>query len=145
MNSDSPSSPPIWRPSSTKLRAYEAVYWLNRSFQAALLSLERLERLGMFRLDHLNEYKIRIEQTRAEANEELSDTLHEYEMEEAARFERMQRLSEDQRRDPDDVFFAAASRKRQIREQIRNLKNSSKLAAPTARRGRRSSRRKAKT
>src|SRR5215831_16567602 len=99
---------PICRPSSTKLRAYEAVYWLNRSFQAALLSLERLERLGMFRLDHLNEYKIRIEQTRAEANEELSDALHEYEMEEAARFERMQRIYENQRKDPDYVFFAAA-------------------------------------
>src|SRR5215471_21361424 len=101
MNSDSPSSPPIWRPSSTKLRAYEAVYWLNRSFQAALLCFERLERLAIFRAEHLNEYKIRMEQTRAEANEELSERLHEVEMEDAARFERMARFYEDRRKDPD--------------------------------------------
>jgi len=45
-----PETPPIWKPLPTKLRAYEAVYWLNRSFEATLLSLERLEKLGMFRL-----------------------------------------------------------------------------------------------
>jgi len=98
-------TPPLWRPLPTKLRAYEAVYWLNRSFEAALLSLEQLERLGMFRLEHLNEYKIRLEQTRAEANTELSDTLHEYEMADAARFDRMQLEWERQRKDPDDVFM----------------------------------------
>ena len=54
-----PETTPIWRPLPTKLRAYEAVYWLNRSFEAALLSLERIERLGMFRLEYLNEYKVK--------------------------------------------------------------------------------------
>ena len=116
-----PSSPPLWRPLPDKLRAYEAVYWLNRSFQAALLSLERLERLGMFRLEYLNEYKIRLELTRAEANEELIDTLHEYEMNESARFDGMQREWEKQRQDPDDVLLAANARKREIKEQIRKL------------------------
>jgi hypothetical protein len=124
-----PSSPPISRPSSTKLRAYEAVYWLNRSLEAALLCFERLERLGMFSLDHLNEYKIRMEQTRAEANEELSDRLHEVEMEDAARFERMARVYEDGRKDPDDVFLAAARRKREIRDEIRELRKSLKRKA----------------
>jgi len=119
---NSPSSPPLWRPLPAKLRAYEAVYWLNRSFQAALLSLERLERLGIFRLEHLHEYKIRLEQTRAEANEELSDTLHNYEMAEAARFDRMQREYERRRQDPDDVFLAAARRQREIKEQIKELR-----------------------
>jgi hypothetical protein len=57
---------PIWKPLPAKLRAYEAVYWLNRSFQATLLSLERLEHLGIFRLEYLNEYKVRIEHTRAQ-------------------------------------------------------------------------------
>ena len=36
----------------------------------------------MFRLESLNEYKVVLEHTRAEANEDLIDTLHEYEMEE---------------------------------------------------------------
>jgi len=118
---NTPETPPIWRPLPTKLRAYEAVYWLNRSFEAALLSLERIERLGMFRLEYLNEYKIRLEHTRAQANRELIDTLHEYEMDESARFDRMEREWEKQRSDPDDVFFAARDRKREIKEQIREL------------------------
>jgi molecular chaperone DnaK (HSP70) len=114
-------TPPIWKPLPTKLRAYEAVYWLNRSFEATLLSLERLERLGMFRLEYLNEYKIRIEHTRAEANEELIDTLHECEMDDSARFDRMEREYENQRKDPDDVFFHARDRKQEIKQQIKDL------------------------
>lgn len=112
---------PIWRPLPAKLRAYEAVYWLNRSFEATLLSLERLEQLGIFRLEYLNEYKVRIEHTRAHANEELIDTLHEQEMDDSARFDRMEREWENQRKDPDDVFFAARDRKQEIKEQIREL------------------------
>jgi molecular chaperone DnaK (HSP70) len=116
-----PETPPIWRPLPAKLRAYEAVYWLNRSFEATLLSLERLERLGIFRLEYLNEYKVRIEHTRASANQELIDTLHEQEMDDSARFDRMEREWENQRKDPDDVFFHARDRKSQIKEQIKEL------------------------
>jgi|SRR5215831_7016113 len=118
---NTPETAPIWRPLPTKLRAYEAVYWLNRSFEATLLSLDRLEQLGMFRLEYLNEFKVRIEHTRAEANEELIDTLHDHEMDDSARFDRMEREWENQRKDPDDVFFHARDRKQQIREQIREL------------------------
>ncbi len=118
---NTPETPPIWRPLPTKLRAYEAVYWLNRSFEATLLSLERLEGLGMFRLEYLNEFKVRIEHTRAEANEELIDTLHQQEMDDSGRFDRMQREWENQRKDPDDVFFHARDRRQQIKEQIRDL------------------------
>ena len=120
---NTPDSPPIWRPLPTKLRAYEAVYWLNRSFEATLLSLQRLERLGMFRLEYLNEYKVRIEHTRAEANEELIDTLHEQEMDDSARFDEMQRHWEIQRKDPNDVFFHARDRKQEMREQMKELQS----------------------
>ncbi|SRR6266481_522585 len=111
----------MWKPLPAKLRAYEAVYWLNRSFEATLLSLERLEQLGIFRLEYLNEYKVRIEHTRALANEELIDTLHGQEMDDSARFARMERQWEDQRKDPDDVFIQARQRRQQIKEQIREL------------------------
>ena len=118
---NAPETPPIWKPLPTKLRAYEAVYWLNRSFEATLLSLERLEQLGIFRLEYLNEYKVRVEHTRAEANEELIDTLHEQEMDDSARFDEMQRHWENQRKDPDDVFFHARDRRQEIKEQIKEL------------------------
>ena len=116
-----PDSPPIWRPLPTKLRAYEAVYLLNRSIEAALLSLERLEQVGIFRLEYLNEYKVRLEHTRAEANEELMDCLQQHEADDSFRFDEMQRYWENQRKDPDDVFFAARDRKQEIKEQIKEL------------------------
>jgi hypothetical protein len=118
---NAPGTPPLWRSLATKPRAYEALHLLNRCFEATLLSLERLEGLGMFRLECLNEYKVILEHARAEANGELLDTLHEYEMDESARFDGMQRELEKQRRDLDDVFFAANDRKREIKEQIREL------------------------
>jgi hypothetical protein len=86
------------------------------------VTLERLERLGIFRPEYLNEYKIRLEHTRAEANEELIDTLHQQEMDDSARFERMEREWKNQRKDPDDVFFHARDRRQQIKEQIRELR-----------------------
>jgi hypothetical protein len=115
------NNPPILRTLPTKLRAYEGLYLLNRCFDATLLSLERLETLGVFRLEYLNEYKVVLEHARAEANEEFLDTLHDLEMEDSARFDRMQRDWEAQRKDPDDVFFAANDRKAEIREQIKEL------------------------
>jgi hypothetical protein len=112
---------PIWKPLPAKLRLYEALYSLNRGFEATLLSLERLEHLGMFRLENLNALKVALEHTRAETNEELVQTLQDYEQEESARFDRMEREWENQLKDPDDVFFAARDRRQQIKEQIKDL------------------------
>jgi len=55
------------------------------------------------------------------ANEKLIDTLHEHEMGDSARFDRMKRDWDNQRKDPDDVFFHARDRKQEIKDQIRNL------------------------
>ncbi len=112
---------PLWKPLPTKTRVYESLYALNRGFEITLLSLERLERLGMFRLEHLNAFKVSLEHTRAQANEELIQTLQGYEEEESARFDSMEREWEKQYQDPDDVFFAARDRKQQIKEQIKDL------------------------
>ena len=112
---------PFWKPLPTKLGAYEALHTMNRCFEATLLSLEGLERLGMFRLEFLNAYKVMLEHTRSQANEELIHTLQDYEQEESARFDQMQHEWEKQLADPDDVFFAARDRKQKIKEQIREL------------------------
>ena len=68
----------------------------------------------------LNAYKVTLEHTRAQANEELIHTLQDYEQEESVRFDQMQQEWEKQTRDPDDVFFAARDRKQEIKEQIRD-------------------------
>lgn len=114
---------PFWKPLPAKLRVYEALYSLNRGFEATLLSLERLEHLGMFPLENLNAFKVTLEHTRAQANQELIGTLQNYELDQSAHFDRMEREWQDQLKDPDDVFFAARDRKQQIKEQIRELQN----------------------
>ncbi|HEY1527890.1 MAG TPA: hypothetical protein VGH51_16780 [Candidatus Angelobacter sp.] len=108
---------------STKLQAYEALYSFNRLVETILESLENLERLGFLRSEDLNEHKIRIEHARAQANQDLTDRLQEYETEESVRFDRMELELEKQRQDPNDVFFAARDRRREIKQQIQDLRN----------------------
>jgi len=112
---------PAWRPQVQKLHIYEGIFNLNRAFHATLLSLERLENLGFFKSEYLNAYKIELEHTRANANDELIETLREYEQEEGSRFWQMQKEWDDQLKDPDDVFFEARDRKQEIKEKMKEL------------------------
>jgi hypothetical protein len=113
-----------------KLQAYEALYWFNRLIEATLESLDGLDRLGLLRGEDLSEYKIRIEHTRAEANQDLTDRLQEYETEESVRFDRMELELEKRREDPNDVFFAARDRKREIKQQITELQQALERQSP---------------
>ena len=117
-----------------KLQAYEALYWFNRSIEATLESLDRLERLGLLRGEDLNEHKIRIEHARAQANEDLTDRLQDYEAEESVRFDRIESELEKQRQDPNDVFFAARDRKREIKQQITELQQALERQSPRPKR-----------
>lgn len=110
-----------WQFRPTKLHAYEALQTLNLCFEATLLSLERLEHLGLFRQEYLAAYRVTLEYTRAQANEELMQSLQDMEQTDAARFERMHDEWERQNRDPDDVFFHAQERRAEIKEQMRTL------------------------
>jgi hypothetical protein len=118
---DATENSPNWKVVPSKLQAYEALYLFNRLIEATLENLAGLERLGLLRGEDLSEYKIRIEHTRAEANQDLTDRLQDYETEESVRFDRMQLDLEKRRKDPDDVFFAARDRKREIKQQITDL------------------------
>ena len=115
-------SAPMWKPRTTKLQTYEALYLLNRCFEATLVSFERLEQLRLFRSEYLNEYTVILEHLRARANEELTETLCENELSEAAYFDQILRGIEKERQDPDDVFLAAQARKRELQKQARTLK-----------------------
>lgn len=114
MNATTPNPP-------SKPRIYECLYRLNRGFEISLLSLEQLEQLGMFETEELRALKIALEHTRAQANEEITEALQQYESEQEVQFDRMEREREKQFKDPDDVFFAAADRKKEIKEQMREL------------------------
>ncbi|HWS17185.1 MAG TPA: hypothetical protein VN223_04185, partial [Candidatus Elarobacter sp.] len=116
------------------LQAYEALYWFNRLIETTLESLENLERLGFLRGEDLNEHKIRIEHARAQANEDLTDRLQDYETEESVRFDRMELEVEKKRQDPNDVFFAARDRKREIKQQITELQQALERQSPRPKR-----------
>jgi hypothetical protein len=118
-----PTTSTIRRPLPDKLLVYENLYRLNRCFEATLRSLERLERCGIFSSECLSEYRVRIEYTRAEANEELIDTLCSHEMEDAAHFDKLQQAWEAQHSDPDDVFLRARRREQEIKQQIGDLQS----------------------
>ena len=80
---------PNWTPPLTKLRVYEAVYFLNQSFEAAINAVDRLERLEFFASDYLPALKTQVEYLRADANSRLAEGLQRYEEDEAFRFERI--------------------------------------------------------
>lgn len=121
-------NPPLinWQFRPAKLHAYEALQTLNRCFEATLLSLERLDHLGLFRHEFLNAYRITLEYTRSQANDELIRTLQDLEQEDTARFERLHDEWTEQNRDPDDVFFHAQERRLEIKEQMKDLQRALK-------------------
>jgi len=80
---------PNWTPPQTKYRLYEAVFFLNRSFEAALNAVDRLERLEFFASDYLPALKTQVEYLRANANSHLAEDLQEYEEDEAFRLDRI--------------------------------------------------------
>ena len=113
---------PAWRPQLQKLHIYEGIFNLNRAFHATVLSLERLENLGFFRSEYLNACKVELEHTRANTNDELIETLREFEQDEGFRFSQMQKQWDDQLKDPDDVFLEAKKRKEEIKEKMKDLR-----------------------
>ncbi len=114
---------PNWTPPLTKLRVYEAVYNLNRTFEAAIVAVDRLERLEFFEneKDWLAILKTRVDYLRATTNSLLVEDLQEYEQAEAARLKGITHAWDKARDDPDDVFFAARDRREEIKEQMKEL------------------------
>jgi hypothetical protein len=133
---------PNWTPPLTKLRVYEAVYFLNRSFEATTNAVDRLERLEFFAGDYLPALKTQVEYLRANANSRLAEDLQEYEENEAFRLDEIKREHEKELADPDDVFFAARDREKEIKEKIKELQGG--LARKRPKRKSRKARKKGK-
>jgi hypothetical protein len=133
---------PNWTPPQTKLRVYEAVYFLNRSFETAINAVDRLERLEFFTNDYLPALKTQVEYLRAETNSRLAENLQEYEEDETYRLEQITREREKELADPDDVFFAARDREKEIKEKIKELQGG--LARKRPKRKSRKARKKGK-
>jgi hypothetical protein len=133
---------PNWTPPQTKLRVYEAVFFLNRSFEAAINAVDRLERLEFFASEYLPALKTQVEYLKAHANSRLAEDLQEYEEDEACRLDRINHERQKELADPDDVFFAARDRERKSKRRSKSCKagwNGSGRNANPERRARRES------
>jgi hypothetical protein len=111
------------RPLTTKVHLYQALYLFNRGFEITLAGLKRLQDLGVFREENLSEYEVMLELTRSEANDELTTVMQGYEEDDAAFWDDRYREKQKRLTDPDDVFFAARDRKKEIKEQIKELES----------------------
>jgi hypothetical protein len=133
---------PNWTPPLTKVRLYEAVYLLNRSFEATIHAVDRLERLGFFEGDTLSSLKSRLEYLRADTNQTLGSGVADYEEDEAYRFDQVVRELDNDMKDPDDVFFEARNRKQAIKDQMKELQGglSRQRSAPSRRKSKKKKR-----
>jgi hypothetical protein len=86
--------------------------------------------------------KTRVEYLRAEENSHMTDSLQEYEEDEAFRLDRIKHEREKELADPDDVFFAARDREKEIKEKIKELQGG--LARKRPKRKSRKARKKGK-
>jgi hypothetical protein len=103
------------KPASQKLRVYETLHALNQGFEQVLTDLGRLGKLG-FRRELLAEFRVVVEETRAWANFEVLETMHDREERDWVRFGRLHREWEKKLFDPNDVLIEAERLKEKRRK-----------------------------
>ena len=76
----------------------------------------------MFRLEYLNAFKVSLEHSRARVNEELIETLHEFELDQSAHFDGTARNVSGKNASKTQMMYSLPpDRKKEIKEQIENL------------------------
>jgi hypothetical protein len=99
------------RPSPSKSLAYEALSALNLRFEEVLQNLDRLRELRLFdtgfRLETLGTCRAALEETRSWINFEITESLHDCEQRDWARFGRIRNQRERKFEDPEDVLIKA--------------------------------------
>lgn len=86
---------------------YDTLSGLNQRFEQTLLDLRRIRELGIVRRGTIGELHDVLEETRAWANFEMIEVLHEREQADWARFGRLRRQGEKKYEDPNDVLIRA--------------------------------------
>ncbi len=102
-----------------KAQAYEALATLNRDFEQVLGDLDRLGAQRLFphrwQRKFLKAWRATLEETRAWANFEVVEVLHQREEREWLRFSRLRQRAEKQSEPPDDVALPLKPRLRKSR------------------------------
>jgi hypothetical protein len=99
-----------------KFPVYETLAAFNHGIAEILQNLHRLGKLGFLRPEFFTGLQATLEETRAWANFEVVETLHELEEIDWGRFGRLRRQWEKKYEDPNDVLLEAARLKKQRRK-----------------------------
>jgi hypothetical protein len=101
-----------------QLLAYEALAALNQGFVQILENLRRLKELGILNDDLGTALTVALEETRAWANFETTEVLHDREQTKWGRLGRLRRQWEEKYEDPNDLLLAVKRRKNQRQRRI---------------------------
>ena len=104
------------RQPSQKLRVYETLHSLNEAFEQVLTDFRRLQEFPFFRRQLLRALSVVVEETRAWANYELIETMHQREQADWAKFGRLRNRWEQRYKDSSDALFEAEGLKRKMRK-----------------------------
>ena len=113
-------------PALQKLELYRRVFALNRALTHVVLNCDQLETLGFFPVEPVRVWRVTAQLLQSEANSAMLEALQSWEEQESFQLDQMRHEWEKQTRDPDDVLLAAEERKREIREQLKELKQGRK-------------------
>ena len=109
-----------------KARIYRTLYRLNLSFARIVDSCQELQETGVFRSKFTRLHQAFAQGLQAQINEEVLSTLLDVESDDLNRFGKVRDAWEKELCDPDDVFFHAEERKKQLakrrKKQLRGRK-----------------------
>ena len=112
------------KPPSQKLAIYETLHSLNQSFEQVLEDLRRFEEFPFFRRQLLRTLTTITEETRAWANFEVVEVMHERELNNWTHFGHLRHVWETRHRDPDDVLLEAEQLRRRRRKALKRRSKS---------------------
>ncbi|PYP90101.1 MAG: hypothetical protein DMG65_12130 [Candidatus Angelobacter sp. Gp1-AA117] len=99
---------------------YHAISELNRSFEETVQGLEHLMSFNIFHKDSLRGFQFMLEEIRALANEELTNTANERELGNSRYYERLRRVY--QARNGMETESSEENRKKRVKKNKRRLR-----------------------
>jgi hypothetical protein len=110
--------------STSKVRTYHIIYRLNLSFSNIVVQCHLLRELGI--LHEARRYQSFVQELQAEINHELMQTLESKESHDLRRFGKVREAWEKDLRDPNDVFFQAEERRKELAKHRRKNRASAR-------------------
>ncbi len=96
---------------------YEYLYQLNRNLEETVEILEHIRKSPGINKKQFHAYQVEIEHLRAEASQDVADSMDQIEGKESFQLWKQKRAYEKSLGDPDDVYFEVRDREEECRKQ----------------------------